>query len=267
MDSQAQRGLLLEHLPEVERLLLVADVTTWLLPEAKTLPDRGVHHVATTLCTQEKLGIGYAYATLGVVPEGEGSWFLPLDQRRVPPSSNNLEVVAARFREWAKYLPERAVAVLDSEFSNGPFLDLLDPLEQPLSPNAKHWTVADPADCPVDVLARLAGNRTFYQRPPEYPGKGRPRVHGAAFRLQDESPWPKPDREEWVLDKRWGLVHLQAWYGLHSEDHPWREVTIVLVERGGASGSRRQPKRIWLMWYGTNLIELQKFRTVSPRCA
>jgi len=181
----------------------------------------------------------------------------PLDQKRVLTSSNNLEVLAAQFREGAPYLPGRGVGVLDSEMGNGTFLDLLAPLPQPLSPNAKQWTVADPADCPVDVLARLAGNRTFYRRPPAYSGQGRPRVHGAAFRMQDESTWPEPDREEWIVDRRWGLVHLRAWDHLHSEDHPWREVTIVLVERSGASGSRRQPKRMWLMWYGINMPSLE----------
>ena len=257
IDSGAWRQLSREYLPEAERLLLVVDVTTWLLPEAETLPERGVHHVATSLCTKEKLGIGYAYSTLGVVPEAEGSWFLPLAQKRVVPSRNNLEVAAEQLREEAKSLPGRAVAVLDSEYGNGTFLDLLAPLEQPLKPNAKRWTVADPADSTVDVLARLAGNRTFYRRPPAYAGQGRPRVHGAAFRMQGASTWPKPDQEEWVCDRKWGLVHLRAWHHLHSEDHPWREVTLVLVERPGASGSGRQPKRIWLLWYGTTMPSLE----------
>jgi hypothetical protein len=215
-----------------------------------------VQHVATTLYTREKLGVGYAYSTLGVIPEGSGSWFLPLCQERVPTTSDDLTVGAQQVRQWAPLLPQRGVLVVDSKYSEGAFLDHLAPLEKPLSPNAKDWVVADPADCLVDVLARLKGNRTFYFRPPAYPGHGRPRVHGAAFRFRDESTWPEADQEEQVEDPRWGEVRIRAWQGLHSEDHPEREVTILLIERSGASGSRREPKRLWLMWYGIDLPAL-----------
>lgn len=238
-----------DHLPLAERLLLVLDGVPWLLPGARTVPDRGVQHVATTLYTREKLGVGYAYSTLGVVPEENGSWFLPLCQERVPTTSDDLTVGAQQVRQWAPALPQRGVLVVDRKYGEG-FLDHLAPLEQPLAPNAKDWKVTDPAECPVDVLARLKGNRTFYFRPPAYPGQGRPRVHGAAFRFQDESTWPEPDQEEMVWDPRWGRVRLRAWRQMHSAEHPEREVTILLIERSAASGSRREPQRIWLFWYG-----------------
>lgn len=250
IDADALGRLGVDHLPPAERPLLVLDGVPWLLPEARTVPDRGVQHVASTLYIREKLGVGYAYSTLGVVPEGSGSWFLPLCQERVPTTSNDLMVGAQQVRKWAPALPQRGVLVVDSKYSEGAFLDHLAPLKPPLSPNAKDWTVADPADGPVDVLARMKGNRTLYFRPPAYPGKGRPRVQGAAFRFQDDSTWPEPDQEESVLDPRWGQVRMRAWHHLHSEEHPEREVTVLLIERAGASGSRREPKRIWLMWYG-----------------
>lgn len=249
IDSEALGRLAVDHLPPVERPLLVLDGVPWLLPEADTLPDRGVQHVATTLYTREKLGVGYAYSTLGVVPEERGSWFLPLSQERVPTCSDDRVVGAQQVRRWAPQLPRRGVLVVDSKYGEG-FLDLLAPLEQPLTPNAKGWQGADPADSPVDVLGRLKGNRTFYFRPGAYSGQGRPRVHGAAFRFQEESTWPEPDREEIVSEPRWGQVRLRAWHHLHSKEHPEREVTIVLIERGSASGSRREPKRLWLFWYG-----------------
>jgi len=257
IDEQPQLRLGVEHLPEASRPLLVVDGTTWLLPEADTLPDRGVHFVATTLYTRQKLGIGYAYSTVGVVPEEAGSWFLPLVQARVPTASDDLTVGAQQVREVAARLSQRGVLVADCKYSEGAFLDLLAPLEQPLSPNARDWTVADPAECPVDVLARLKGNRTFYFRPPPYPGHWRPRMHGAAFRFQDESTWPEADEDETVQDPRWGEIRIRAWHHLHPLDHPAREVTIILIERSRASGSRRQPKRIWLMWYGTNMPALE----------
>jgi hypothetical protein len=251
INAPALGRLAVDHLPPAERPLLVLDGVPWLLPEARTLPDRGVQHVATTLYTREKLGVGYAYSTLGVVPEESGSWFLPVAQERVPTTSDDLTVGAQQVRTWAPLLPRRGVLVVDSKYGEG-FLDLLAPLEHPLTPNAKDWTVADPAASPVDVLGRLKGNRTFYFQPPAYPGQGRPCVHGAALRFLDESTWPEPDQEEIVQDPRWGQVRLRAWHHLHSEEHPAREVTIVLIERSGASGSRREPKRIWLFWYGSD---------------
>ena len=87
INAPALGRLAVDHLPPAERPLLVLDGVPWLLPEARTLPDRGVQHVATTLYTREKLGVGYAYSTLGVVPEESGSWFLPVAQERVPTTS------------------------------------------------------------------------------------------------------------------------------------------------------------------------------------
>ena len=43
--------------------------------------------------------IGHAYTTVGIVPEGEGSWCLPLDQRRILPDQTPVEAGAAQLRE------------------------------------------------------------------------------------------------------------------------------------------------------------------------
>ena len=104
--------------------------------------------------------------------------------------SDDLTVGARQVREWAPSLPQRGVLVVDSKYSEGAFLDHLAPLEHPLLPNAKDWTVADPADCPVDVLARMKGNRTLYFRPPAYPGQ---RAAAGAW-----GSLPFPRREHWA---------------------------------------------------------------------
>ncbi|WP_217385537.1 hypothetical protein [Dolichospermum sp. UHCC 0259] len=47
---------------------------------------------------------------------------------------------------------------------------------------------------------RLGPNRVVYDAPPPYSGKGRPRSHGAKFKLNDSSTWWTPDETVEVND-------------------------------------------------------------------
>ena len=64
------RTFLLARIPE--RPLLVLDGVPWLLPEARTVPDRGVQHVATTLYTREDLVGRQVLAVLNFPPKRIG---------------------------------------------------------------------------------------------------------------------------------------------------------------------------------------------------
>lgn len=47
---------------------------------------------------------------------------------------------------------------------------------------------------------RLRPNRVVYDAPPPYSGRGRPRSHGAKFKLNDSSTWWTPDETSDVND-------------------------------------------------------------------
>jgi len=53
---------------------------------------------------------------------------------------------------------------------------------------------------------RLRPNRVIYDAPPPYSGKGRPRSHGAKFKLNDSTTWWTPDETIDVNDPRNGTI-------------------------------------------------------------
>ncbi len=84
VDRAALLDLYLETLPESACPLLVGDHTAWARPSARTMRDRTFEHQPTPIKGQKPITIGHGYSTLGIVPEAEGSWFLPLLHERIP---------------------------------------------------------------------------------------------------------------------------------------------------------------------------------------
>jgi hypothetical protein len=80
-DGPLDRDPLLNHcveiLPANPRPLLVGDHTAWGRPQARTRHDRTFEHQPTPIKGQQPITIGHGYRTLGVVPEPDGSWFVP----------------------------------------------------------------------------------------------------------------------------------------------------------------------------------------------
>src|SRR5207245_10478972 len=46
----------------------------------------------------------------------------------------------------------------------------------------------------ADLLVRLAKKRVVYRAPERRPGRGRPRLHGEAFRLADQDTYGQPQQ-------------------------------------------------------------------------
>ena len=78
LDSKAISKLELKHLPSVERSFLVGDYTAWGRVQARHAHGLLIRPVANADQRVKPIGIGHRYSRLGVVPEGGGSWFLPL---------------------------------------------------------------------------------------------------------------------------------------------------------------------------------------------
>ena len=111
-----------EILPANPRPLLVGDHTAWGRPQARTLTDRTFEHQPTPIKGQKPITIGHGYSTLGIVPEAEGSWFVPLLHERVKSDTTPSAHAADQLKRVCPWLCVRPVALYDSEYGSGIFL-------------------------------------------------------------------------------------------------------------------------------------------------
>jgi len=179
---------------------------------------------------------GWEYQWLVAIPEARGSWVLPLAvSRRSLNAGTPTALAIAQLQTVlaaAGEAPERPVVVFDSH-SDVPAL-----------------VRAVPA---VDFLARLACNRRFYRAPPAYGGTGRPRVHGAIFRLKAPTTQGEPDRHQMDEDPDYGAVTIDVWERLHTQAAATVEVTVMRVAVAHLPRRTTAPAPLWLAWHGTTL--------------
>ncbi len=227
-----------DSFPTAFRQLLVGDHTAWSRPQARTLCDRTFEHQPTPIRGQKPITIGHGYSTLGVVPDKEGSWFLPLLHERIKSGTTPSAKMAEQLKEVCPLLPERPLGLFDSEYGSGAFVKGTDGIN-------------------CDLLFRMRPNRKLRLAPGPYKGRGPHPKHGAIFRLSDPSTWPAPD-EEWEFeDEKLGPMKIKRWDHLHFEDAPKRAVTLLRVERLKARKTRRDPGVIWLGYCGEEKLPLK----------
>lgn len=238
---------LTEQLPESERPLLVGDHTAWPRLRARTLEDRAFQHQPTPIQGQKPITLGHGYSTLGVVPaaaktdpqkadpkRSTGSWFLPVLHERIESATTPSQKAAEQLKRVCPKLEQRPLALYDSEYGSGTFLNETDGI-------------------PCDLLFRVRSNRKLRRPPPPYKGGGARPKHAPLFRLGDPTTWGKAD-EEWEFnDPKLGRVCLQRWNTLHFEEAPKRLITLFRIERLEARGTRRDPRVVWLGYCGEEL--------------
>jgi hypothetical protein len=230
LDKEGLVKLYMEHLPVQKRPLWVVDSTTWPRPEARTLPDRGFHHVPT-LGGGTPVGIGHAYSSVVCVPEGHGSWALPLRHERLKLTDSPVEVGARQVIGLARQSPVRPLVLVDSLYSGPTWLNATQ-------------------QAPLDTLGRLRPNRCLYRAAGNYSGKGRPRQHGKSLSLRHPKTWNDPDTAVGLRDDQWGRMDITVWHNLHFKDAPHCPVSVIRVRRLDARSTRRDPSDLWLMYCG-----------------
>ena len=219
------------HLPVLEQPLLVGDHTSWPRLGAATLRDRGFVHHPTPIRGNKPITVGHQYSTLAWIPPEQTGWAVPLLHERIPTSATPMETAAAQLRQVCAQLPGRPLGLWDSEYGCAPFLQAI-------------------ADIPADHLIRLRPNRKLYGPPPPYRGWGRPRVHGAKFKLADPRTWPEPVETMQLTDPKWGPVTVQRWNALHLKEAPQSSLVVLRIHRLEAKNTRREPQDLWLGWVG-----------------
>lgn len=240
-DGELDREQMLKHcvevLPASRRPLLVGDHTSWGRPQARTLKDRTFEHQPTPIKGQKPITIGHGYSTLGVVPEPQGSWFLPLLHERIKSDTTPSAHAADQLKRVCPLLGVRPVALYDSEYGSGTFLNHTQ-------------------DIASDLLFRIRPNRTLRRAPRPYSGRGRPPLHGEVFRLSDPTSWGVPNASWESEDPELGPVRIECWYNLHFEGAPKRPLDVFRIQRLQARGTRRDPGVVWLGWCGQTRLAI-----------
>ena len=138
--------------------------------------DRKSVHAPTTIAGNRPITSGYDLSTLSWVPELAGSWAPPLLFERISSAETPHQKGASQLRRISEAVqPQggRLVSLWDSEYGCASFV------------NATY-------DIAADKLFRLRPNRCMWRPPPPYPGRGRPAVHGPAFKLRAPLTWGQP---------------------------------------------------------------------------
>jgi hypothetical protein len=236
------------------RLMLAADVSNWLRPEAATSPGRLFCHVYGRGKGQAQMIPGWPYSVIAALEPGRTSWTAVLDAIRLGPDDDAAEVTAAQVRE----VINRLIAAGHWREGDPPILVIFDAGYDPM--RLAHQLTG----LPVEILGRLRSDRVLhFPVPPRPPGtNGRPRRHGREFALADPATWPDPAVTTTTETTRYGTAAAQAWDRLHPRlthraawlDHdgplPVIDGTLIRLQVDHLPGDR-DPKPVWLWWSRT----------------
>jgi Transposase DDE domain len=237
IDVPALRELFARELPDSatidDRPLWVIDGTNWPRPAARASADRTWEYRPLTGWPQNGIVPAWAYQWLVAVPDVAGSWVLPLDVQRRGPTAKSatqvaLEQIAAMRQAQAAHAP-RPVVTLDSGYD-------LETLAR--------------STVDADLVVRLAKHRVVYRAPERHPGRGRPRLHGEAFRLADEDTLGQPQHSTRLIHAAYGEVRIDAWTELHVAGAPDAPFSVVRVQVERLPNKKLPPRPLWLAWIG-----------------
>lgn len=238
------------------RIMLAADVSNWLRPDAATSAERLFCHTYGRGKGSAQMIPGWPYSIVAALEPGRTSWTALLDAVRLGPGADETAVTASQLRE----VVERLCAAGHWRDGDLPVLIVLD---------AGYDVVRLAfllADLPVELLGRLRSDRVLYfPPPPQPPGKvGRKPKRGAEFKFADEGTWPAPARTTTSASSRYGQAVARSWDRLHPllsrrsawAGHPAGDLpvipgTVIRLQVDHLPGDR-DPKPVWLWWSGTD---------------
>jgi hypothetical protein len=234
------------------RIVLAADVTSWLRPEAHTSPERMLCHTYGRGKDQHIMIPGWPYSFVAALQTGRTSWTAPLDAIRLAPAADLAAVTAVQVRDVVTRLIEAG------HWSDGD-LDIWLVLDAGYDAARLAWLLRD---LPVQVLARMRSDRVLRRpAPPRLPGTpGRPLRHGGEFIFADPASWGEPDVSTVTPTRLYGAATARAWYRLHprlTRRAAWADAAVLPVLEGTVirldvqhlpSGATAKP--VWLWWSG-----------------
>lgn len=230
LDEAAAQKLLVESVPGTVQTISdyevhVVDATSVYRPEAVTLSDR----VLLKSDQRETAQPGQAYSLLARAIQVGSSWVAPEAVERISSAQTASQVAGEQVRDLAQQNTQRKVIVGDSGYANTVFLAVFVLLQH------------------VVALVRLRSNQVLYAAPPAYSGRGRPRKHGARFKVS------KPG---WAADQVCTIellgqsVTLSAWYRLHFKKLTTLPGLVLCVVFLRPDGTPRYKRPLRLFWTG-----------------
>ena len=93
----------------------------------------------------------------------------------------------------------------------------------------------------------------MWSTPPAYSGKGRPKIHGQQFRLNDSQSWWEPEQTLEAVEPKLGKIRLKKWDDLHFRGSPKHPMTLILVERLETVTGRLNSQPLWLSCFAFKL--------------
>ena len=243
-DTRPQRRklmrLYIEQMPSQGRIILAGDHTAWPRPEAVTLQERTMEHYCTSgVPGNPPIAKGEGYSTIAWIPEAQGSWALPLRHERITSWESPIDKAVWQLKQVCQYLPVRPISLWDSEYGCAPF-------------------VLKTAEIAVDKLMRLRSNLCLWGTPPADSGKGRPRIHGDKFKLNDPQTWKQPVQILEVDDPKLGQLRISLWENLHFRKASKHPMSLLRVERLCERRSGKFAQPLWLAWIGAQMPALSQ---------
>jgi hypothetical protein len=109
------------------------------------------------------------------------------------------------------------------------------------------------AELPVDKLMRLRSNLCLWGTPAAYGGRGRPKVHGDKFKLNDPTTWRNPAQKIEVNNPDFGQLLVRVWHNYHFRLSPSHPMSVLLVERLTCDGCPKIFKPMRLGFVGLKM--------------
>jgi hypothetical protein len=231
------------------RLVLAADVSPWLRPDAPASPERLFCHTYGRSRKNAQMIPGWPYSFVAALEAGATSWVALLDAVRLGPDDDPTDVTAARLRELVGRLRQAG-----HQAEGDP--DILIVVDAGYDVTRLAFLLAD---LPVELCGRIRSNRSLrLPPPPRLPrADGRPPRHGPEFKCDEPETRPAPDVGTAAETTRYGIATAAAWDRLHPrltrraawEGHegelPVVEGTVVRLAVERLRGDR-DPDPIWL---------------------
>nr|WP_263656627.1 NF041680 family putative transposase [Nonomuraea aurantiaca] len=260
-----RKTLAMQPLPRAAdgRIVLAADVSTWLRPDAATCPDRSFCHTYGRGKNEHQMIPGWPYSIVAALETGRTSWTALLDAVRLEPGADVAAITAVQLREVVTRLIEAGqqregdrdiLIVIDAGYDVPRLAFLL-------------------ADLPVEILGRMRSDRVMRRSAPcreafllTSPCGGRPPKHGGEFVFSDSATWDTPRAQTVTDTTRYGTAHAQAWDRLHPMltrraawqafpgELPLIEGTVLRLQVDHLP-SGGDPKPVWLWWSGVDATE------------
>ena len=235
---------LIAEMPEGETLWVSVDASSIARPEAYTSEDRGIIHVSNLPRATKPISVGWQFSTLMLLPQVRSSWVGIVAQQRISTKQTAIEVAIAQLQAVLPLLKRPVIVLADRWYATADFLRACQALG-------------------CQVLIRLKSNRKLYRRPLASTGKrGRPALDGSLLQPKRTDTLGQADEQWSELLPANKSITVRRWTRLHFRQAREVEVTVVQVQREGATDSKRDPRESWFVQLDAHPLPLSDIAPV-----